>query len=572
MNSVEPCWLSVFLLLVHVCISYGSLDSTVHASFAVDRSVHDAKVSELSRKCQTNSNLSPGSVKRINIKRTPSESHCPRPHDYKEGSLQLDLSDFRKVIDVTSIDSLSSSSNRKVLKDISRNFDHMLRNGDIAGVADVQCMCDMEVLVDALLPLGMIPAVVPEFKGITIGGSIQGLAAESTSFKYGFVHDTVLGFELLLPSGEVKWCSRNENRDLFHAVPGSFGSLGICTRAKILCIKAKSHVLVHCKRHHSHARCVEYMGDIQDACLQRARNKALETTNNFLLASLSLENEIKPKLDFMEGLGYSSNEFVSLLGGFVDQEEVKFLEQVKVHKFHCSGWGDKWFYNQIRDIMPNLSPLQQDDAYNLQEKEKASFAIYDIKSYLFRHDRGSFWMASFRIPQFVASYIMGDLLDNTNMFKLANALPWAFPKSQILLQDFMLPREQVVSFFRILQQMLTVWPVWLLPMRHIREKDNIFGAPPAANGHLCNCGIYGIPKQKVHQKRYNFVRDNKKLEELLTLHFGRKVFYSHAFYHRDFFYEFLYNGKVYRALRDRYVPNKELTEIFDKIITKNNKL
>ena len=126
----------------------------------------------------------------------------------------------------------------------------------------------------------------------------------------------------------IKWCSRNENRDLFHAVPGSFGSLGICTRAKILCIKAKSHVLVHCKRHHSHARCVEYMGDIQDACLQRARNKALETTNNFLLARLSLENEIKPKLDFMEGLGYSSNEFVSLLGGFVDQEEVKFLEQV----------------------------------------------------------------------------------------------------------------------------------------------------------------------------------------------------------------------------------------------------
>jgi hypothetical protein len=43
----------------------------------------------------------------------------------------------------------------------------------------------MEQMVDALLPLGLMPAVVPEFKGITIGGSLQGLAAESTSFKYG---------------------------------------------------------------------------------------------------------------------------------------------------------------------------------------------------------------------------------------------------------------------------------------------------------------------------------------------------------------------------------------------------
>jgi delta24-sterol reductase len=34
----------------------------------------------------------------------------------------------------------------------------------------------MEALVDALLPHGLIPLVVPEFKGITVGGAINGAA------------------------------------------------------------------------------------------------------------------------------------------------------------------------------------------------------------------------------------------------------------------------------------------------------------------------------------------------------------------------------------------------------------
>jgi hypothetical protein len=41
-------------------------------------------------------------------------------------------------------------------------------------VVDVQAMISMDELVDALLPLNLLPLVVPEFKGITVGGSIQG--------------------------------------------------------------------------------------------------------------------------------------------------------------------------------------------------------------------------------------------------------------------------------------------------------------------------------------------------------------------------------------------------------------
>ena len=102
---------------------------------------------------------------------------------------------------------------------------------------------------------------------------------------------------------------------------------------------------------------------------------------------------------------------------------------------------------------------------------------YDTNSYLFRHDRGSFWMASYRIPQLLAQYVLGSMLDSSNMFLLATALPWAFPKHQILLQDFMVPRNTVGSFFDRLQETTPLYPVWLLPMRNIPTEGSIFTAP-----------------------------------------------------------------------------------------------
>ena len=52
------------------------------------------------------------------------------------------------------------------------------------------------------------------------GGSIQGLAAESSSFRYGLFHDVVLEIEAVLSDGTVLVCSRTSNAELFHSLPG----------------------------------------------------------------------------------------------------------------------------------------------------------------------------------------------------------------------------------------------------------------------------------------------------------------------------------------------------------------
>lgn len=161
---------------------------------------------------------------------------------------------------------------------------------------------------------------------------------------------------------------------------------------------------------------------------------------------------------------------------------------------------------------------------------------------------------------------MGRLLDSSAMFLLANLLPVVFPKRSIVLQDFMMPGESVEQFLSDLHKLLRVYPVWLLPMRNIESKGVIFGGPPTKR-NFCNVGVYGIPKG-----RYDFVSDNRALEALMFRHGGRKVYYSHAFHSRRFFYEALHDGRAYFALRRKYGAEEAFPEVYDKIVTKNNQL
>ena len=76
-------------------------------------------------------------------------------------------------------------------------------------------MVTYEALVDASVRQGLMPAVVPQLKSITIGGAVGGIGIESSSFRYGLPHETVLEMDVLLGSGEVICCTpNNEYRDL----------------------------------------------------------------------------------------------------------------------------------------------------------------------------------------------------------------------------------------------------------------------------------------------------------------------------------------------------------------------
>jgi len=103
-------------------------------------------------------------------------------------------------------------------------------------------------VVDATLPHGLAPALVPELEGITVGGAVAGCAIESASFRYGGFHDTCLEYEIVSGTGEVLTCSPEREPLLFGMIHGSYGTLGILTKLSFALIPAKPNVHVEYRR------------------------------------------------------------------------------------------------------------------------------------------------------------------------------------------------------------------------------------------------------------------------------------------------------------------------------------
>ncbi|MFM9135371.1 MAG: FAD-binding oxidoreductase, partial [bacterium] len=113
-------------------------------------------------------------------------------------------------------------------------FDGVLAVDPQTRTADVLGMTTYEHLVDATLTHGLMPLVVPQLKTITLGGAVTGLGIESTSFKDGLPHESVLEMDVLTGAGEVVTArGDNEHADLFFGFPNSYGTLGYALRLRI---------------------------------------------------------------------------------------------------------------------------------------------------------------------------------------------------------------------------------------------------------------------------------------------------------------------------------------------------
>ncbi|KAH9207721.1 hypothetical protein DL95DRAFT_395774 [Leptodontidium sp. 2 PMI_412] len=100
----------------------------------------------------------------------------------------------------------------------------------------------MNRLVQATLKHGLVPPVVMEFPGITVGGGYAGTSGESSSFKHGFFNKTVNWVDIVLADGEVVKASPTERWDLFEGAAGAVGTLGIVVLLEVRLIEAKRFV------------------------------------------------------------------------------------------------------------------------------------------------------------------------------------------------------------------------------------------------------------------------------------------------------------------------------------------
>ena len=97
----------------------------------------------------------------------------------------------------------------------------------------------MDQLVDATLQKGLVPPVVRERPGITVGGGFVGQAGETSTFRYGMFDRIVSWCEVVLANDEVCNSSREADLDLLDSMASSHGTLGVVTLLAIDLIEAK---------------------------------------------------------------------------------------------------------------------------------------------------------------------------------------------------------------------------------------------------------------------------------------------------------------------------------------------
>jgi FAD/FMN-containing dehydrogenase len=97
------------------------------------------------------------------------------------------------------------------------------------GIIRVEPGVTIRQLWQYVLGDGWWPYVVPGTMAVTVGGAAAMNIHGKNNWKVGPIGDHIRAFEILLPNGEHRHCSRSEHPDLFHAAIGGFGMLGCFT-------------------------------------------------------------------------------------------------------------------------------------------------------------------------------------------------------------------------------------------------------------------------------------------------------------------------------------------------------
>jgi FAD/FMN-containing dehydrogenase len=412
-----------------------------------------------------------------------------------------------------------------------------------ARTADVAGMTTYENLVAATLPYGLVPLVVPQLKTITLGGAVTGLGIESTSFRSGLPHESVLEIDVLTGAGEILTATRDgEHADLFTGFPNSYGTLGYSTRLKIELEPVPPYVALRHVRFHD-------LRELQAAMAQ-------------IIADRSYVGE---QVDYLDGVVFTATESYLTLGRQTD-------EPGPVSDYT----GMDIFYQSIRHDSAASSGRSASSA---PTPERDRLTIHD---YLWRWDTDWFWCSrafgaqSPRIrrlwpKKYRRSSFYWKLIALDQKYDIGDKIEArkGNPPRERVVQDIEVPIERTADFVQWFLDEIPIEPIWLCPLR---LRDDKTGGPAGARPWplyplepgrtYVNVGFWSavptIPGQPVGTA-------NRAIERKVTELDGHKSLYSDSYYDKDEFAQ-LYGGDTYAGLKKRYDPDHRLLDLYSKAV------
>jgi len=111
--------------------------------------------------------------------------------------------------------------------------------------AEVDAGILWRTLVEQTLSQGKTPPVLPDFVGLTVGGTLALGGLSGVSFRHGLQVDNVYALQVVTGEGHLVTCSPSQHRDLFEATLAGLGQCAIIVRATIRLVPAPTHVRIY---------------------------------------------------------------------------------------------------------------------------------------------------------------------------------------------------------------------------------------------------------------------------------------------------------------------------------------
>ncbi|KAF6795903.1 24-dehydrocholesterol reductase precursor [Colletotrichum sojae] len=447
------------------------------------------------------------------------ETNSTRPSKRKKNEI-LDISELNNIISI----------------DVDRK------------IAIVEPNVSMDTLVKACVEHRLIPLIVPEFPGITVGGAFSGGAAESTSFKFGYFNNAIESVEFVLGDGSIIQASNIENADLYFGAAGTLGSLGVGTLFEVKLTTACDYVELR----------YVAINSMEDA-----------------VDKIKLYTDNTSFINFVEAIMFSPYSGALILGTLTDE-----LNGHPVIRF--SRAKDPWFYLHVHESVPH--PRHTDCDTCLWGKPRCPFVkgevvnMVPVVDYLFRYDRGAFWMAIYgqKSQHFhrFSRFISDRLVRTRQMYRTMHL---SGRSQAFIIQDVALPDDHAAEFLNWANEKLHIYPIWLLPIKGATHAP--FHAANRVPGHetLINIGLWGLKTAAWPRFEWplgreafaRFVSDNRAIEHQVRAQHGLKWLYGVNYYSEEEFWG-IYDKAEYDKLRDKYGA-KRLPSVWDKINNENPK-
>jgi FAD/FMN-containing dehydrogenase len=408
------------------------------------------------------------------------------------GAASLDVSAFRRVLHV----------------------DPERRTAVVGG------MTTYEDLVDATLPHGLMPLVVPQLKTITLGGAVTGLGIESTSLRNGLPHESVIAMEILTGDGRVVTATADgDHADLFRGFPNSYGTLGYALSLTIQLEPVAPYVHL---RHHAFGG--------PEACMDAIGRIASDG------------NLGGHRADFVDGTAFSPGEIYLTVGAYSD-----------VAPWRGDYTGQQIYYRSLR------GPRED---------------FLSVRDYLWRWDTDWFWCSRpFGVQhplirrlwprRYRRSDVYRALVAFDRRHRLSDTLNArrGRPPHEAVIQDVEIPLTRCAEFLRFFAAEVGMSPVWLCPLR--LRSQQAWPLYPLTPGEVyVNFGFWGTVPLPAGRADGHY---NRLIEAEVAALGGHKGLYSTSFYSEDEFWAH-YNGSAYARLKAAYDAGGRLSGLYEKCV------